>query len=46
MSNLGSANFKLASSEDPLRAFRDEFIIPTFHQMDATVISQEFGTHL
>ncbi|KAI1794492.1 kynureninase [Ganoderma leucocontextum] len=34
-------NFKLAPSEDPLRAFRDEFIIPTFRQMNATAVSED-----
>ncbi|KAM5533275.1 hypothetical protein V8D89_013052 [Ganoderma adspersum] len=41
MSNLSPDNFKLAPSKDPLRAFRDEFIIPTFRQMNATAVSEE-----
>ena len=45
MSNLvQDDNLKLTPSEDSLRAFRDEFIIPTFRQMNATAVSEESGT--
>ena len=36
--------FKLAPSDDPLSAFRDEFITPTFRQMNANAVSAELGT--
>ncbi|EJF65981.1 kynureninase [Dichomitus squalens LYAD-421 SS1] len=35
--------FKLAPSDDPLSAFRDEFVIPTFRQMNATAVSAELA---
>ncbi|KAH9934629.1 kynureninase [Fomitopsis serialis] len=33
--------FKLEASEDPLRVFRDEFVIPTNAQMKATAVAPE-----
>ena len=38
--------FKLAPGDDPLRAFRDEFVVPTFRQMKAANVSAEMGASL
>jgi len=35
--------FKLAPEEDPLRAFRDEFVIPTNRQMKAGAVPPDLG---
>ncbi|KAI0780796.1 kynureninase [Trametes elegans] len=35
--------FKLAASEDPLRKFRDEFVVPTFRQMKAGAVAPELA---
>ncbi|KAI0328557.1 kynureninase [Cubamyces sp. BRFM 1775] len=36
-----ASNFKLSASEDPLRKFREEFVIPTFRQMKASAVAAE-----
>ncbi|KAH9901061.1 kynureninase [Cubamyces lactineus] len=38
-----ASNFKLSASEDPLRKFRDEFVIPTFRQMKASAVPEEMA---
>ena len=40
-----AAKFKPAPEDDPLRAFRDEFEVPTFRQMKATKVAAEIGAH-
>ncbi|KAI0748258.1 kynureninase [Daedaleopsis nitida] len=35
--------YKLAPSEDPLSKFRDEFVVPTFRQMNATKVPAEIA---
>ena len=37
---------KPAPGDDPLRAFRDEFVFPTFRQMKADKVSAELGARL
>ena len=41
-----AAKFKPAPEDDLLRAFRDEFEVPTFRQMKATAVSAEIGALL
>ncbi|KAI0375030.1 kynureninase [Pilatotrama ljubarskyi] len=39
-----AANYKPSSeAEDPLRKYRDEFVVPTFRQMQASAISPEIA---
>ncbi|KAI0665134.1 kynureninase [Cubamyces menziesii] len=38
-----ASEFKLPASEDPMRKFRDEFVIPTFRQMKASAVPAEMA---
>ena len=40
---IPASTFKLEASEDPLRVFRDEFVIPTNAQMKASAVAPEVG---
>ena len=46
MSAPATTTPKPAPGDDPLRAFRDEFVFPTFRQMKATAVSAEIGALL
>lgn len=40
---VSASTLKLEASEDPLRVFRDEFVIPTNAQMKASAVAPELG---
>ena len=46
MSPPATTTPKPAPGDDPLRAFRDEFVFPTFRQMKADKVSAELGARL